>query len=222
MKTDAQLRQDVLDELKWDPIVQACAIGAEAKDGIVTLAGQVDTFAQKDAAERAAQRVVGTRGIVVEVIVAPTGSARRKDADLAQAAMHALDWNAAVPKDAITVVVDNGWLTLSGEVDWAYQRAAAVGAVRNLVGVTGIDNRIALHPHPIEPGNVRERITSALHRQAQLDANSINIDVEDDTVTLSGVVDSWSERMAVRNAAWSARGVQQVIDNLSVAESAHT
>lgn len=222
MKDDARLQQGVLDELNWDPGVQANAIGVEVSNGVVTLAGHVENLGQKRAAELAAQRVAGIKGIVVEIDVMLPAAHARKDEDLARAALHALDWNASVPKDAITVCVDNGWVTLIGEVDRAYQRAAALGAIRNLIGVAGISNEITLHAHPLQPDRVRKQILAALHRQAQLDADAVGVAVDGHSVILSGVVDSWSERLAAREAAWSARGVQQVIDNIEVAGASDT
>jgi osmotically-inducible protein OsmY len=218
MKTDEQLQQDVMEELKWEPAVEASTIGVEAKDGVVTLAGHVETYPQKWAAERAAQRVSGVKGVVVEIDVSLPGSSKRKDADIVQAARYALEWNASVPPGAIKILVSDGMVTLSGEVDWAFQRSAALAAVRNLMGVRELDNQIALKPHPVRVGDVKKKIQSALQRQAQLDAKAISIDVDGTSVTLGGVVDSWSERTAARNAAWSAPGVQYVIDNLSVAD----
>jgi osmotically-inducible protein OsmY len=220
---DTQLQQRVLDELKWDPSVQANAIGVEVQNGVVTLAGHVESFARRRAAERATERVAGVRGVVMEIDVSLPGSSERQDTDLAQAAIRALDWNAAVPHGSVKIVVNNGWVTLAGQVDWGYQRAAAVGSVQNLVGVRGIKNEIAVRARRVNANAVRQRIRGAVHRQAQIDANAINVDVDGGTVTLAGVVDSWSERLAARNAAWSVPGVQEVNDNIEVAEqSVHT
>jgi osmotically-inducible protein OsmY len=218
MKTDTQLQHDVIDELKWEPAVEAGSIGVEAKDGVVTLAGHVESYAQKWAAERAAQRVSGVRGVVVEIDVVVPDAAKRTDVEIVQAVSGALEWNASVPKDAVKIAVSNGHVSLGGEVDWAFQRAAAFAAVRNLIGVRGVNNQIGLKLHPINARQVRRRIQAALHRQAQLDASAISIDVDGNSVKLGGVVDSWSERVAARNAAWSAPGVQNVVDNLSVAD----
>lgn len=218
MKTDNQLQQDVLDELKWEPEVEASRIGVEAKDGIVTLAGHVESFAQKWAAECAAQRVAGVKGVVVEIDVALPGTHQRRDEDLVRAANHALDWHSSVPKGAIKVLVEGGYVTLTGEVDWAFQRAAAVGAMRNLVGVLGVSDRISLKSRSVPAATVKKQIHAALHRQAQHEANAIKVAISGNNVTLSGIVDSWSQRAAARNAAWAAPGVQKVVDNLSVAD----
>ena len=123
-----------------------------------------------------------------------------------------------MPANALKILVADGIVTLSGEVDWAFQRAAAVSAVRNLVGVRGVNDRIKLKSHMVKVHDVKKKIVAALHRQAQLDANAISVDIEGHNVTLGGTVDSWSERIAARNAAWAAPGVQNVIDNLSVAD----
>ena len=218
MKTDRQLQQDVLEELQWEPAVEASAIGVEATDGVVTLAGHVASFPEKWAAEDAAQRVAGVKGVVVEIDVRIPDSSKRTDAELVKAAAHALDWNSAVPKGAIKIAVSHGLVNLSGEVDWAYQRATAIAAVRHLIGVRGVTDQITLKRHPINAHGVRRKIQAALHRQAQIDANAITIDVDGNSIKLGGVVDSWSEKMAARNAAWSAPGVQAVVDNLSVAD----
>ena len=218
MKTDNQLQQDVLDELKWEPEVEASRIGVEAKGGIVTLAGHVDTFAQKWAAECAAQRVAGVKGVVVEIDVALPGAHQRRDEELVRAANHALDWHSSVPKDAIKVIVESGYVTLTGEVDWAFQRAAAVGAIRNLVGVLGVSDQISLKSRPATAAAVKKQINAALHRQAQHEAKAIKVAVSGSSVTLSGVVDSWLQRAAAKHAAWAAPGVQTVVDNISVVD----
>jgi len=218
MKTDRQLQQDVMDELKWEPAVEASSIGVEAGDGVVTLAGHVASFSEKWAAEAAAQRVFGVKGVVVEIDVRIPDSSKRSDADIVQAAAGALEWNSSVPTGAVKIAVSHGIVTLSGEVDWAFQRTAAVAAVRSLIGVREVTNQIVLKAHPIDAGNVRRKIRAALHRQAQIDANTITIDVDGSSIKLGGVVDSWSEKMAAHNAAWSTPGVQHVVDNLSVAD----
>jgi len=219
MKPDVQLQQLVLDELRANPSTTAAAIGVEVSNGIVTLAGQVENLAQKLSAECVAQRVAGVRGVVVEIDVTLPGSSRRSDAELAQAAIHALDWNASVPKGAVIVSVDKAWITLSGEVDRAYQRAAALGAIHTLIGVAGVRNKISLRAQPVDPHSVRKRILEAMHRQAKHDADAISVEVDGTTVTLAGVVDSHSERVAARNAAWTAHGVRHVVDRIDVAGS---
>ena len=216
MKTDRQLQKDVAAELTWDPFVDGTRVGVEVSNGIVTLSGHVDSYAQKWAAERAAERVVGVKGIAIELDVILPGSSKRTDSDIASAAMTALDWNSSVPKGAVKVMVEDGWLTLSGEVQWAYMRIAAANCVRTLVGVKGVIDKIELRPSA-EPHDVKTKIEAALQRRAHLDTKAITVGVEKGTITLSGVVDSWAERETVEHAAWSAPGVQKVVDNLVIA-----
>ena len=218
MKTDRQLQQDVIDELRWEPAVQASSIGVEAEEGVVTIAGHVGSYAEKWAAEKAAQRVAGVKGVVDEIEVKLPDANKRSDADIVQAVSSALEWNAMVPDRAIRIVVDDGIVTLSGEVDWAYQRTAAIVAVRNLIGVRAVNDQITLKLHDTNVRDIKRKINAALHRLAQLDAAAISVDVAGGNVTLNGSVESWSERLAARNAVWAAPGVRNVIDNLMVGE----
>lgn len=215
MKSDRQLQQDIIEELQWEPSVEASAIGVEVKDGIVTLAGHVKSYAEKVAAEKAAQRVFGVKGVVIEIDIALPGSSKLKDGDLARNASHALEWNTSVPENAIKISVQDGWIKLTGEVDWAYQRWAAVGAVRDLIGVAGVNDQISIKQH-VEPHDVKTKIQAALQRHAHQESKSIDVGVSGHSVTLSGVVDSWAEREAARTAAWAAPGVNEVIDKLRI------
>lgn len=216
MKTDIELQQDVIEELSWEPSVDAARIGVEVKDGIVTLSGHVESYPQRWSAERAALRVAGVRGVAVEIAVELPGAHKRDDADLALAARNALAWNVSVPEQAIKLTVHDGWITLSGEVDWAYQRWAAVAAVRDLVGVAGVNDEIAIKAH-VRPKDVKSKIESALQRLANREAKAISVDIDaEGSVTLSGHVDSWAERNAARHAAWAAPGVKNVVDRISV------
>lgn len=216
MSTDRQLQQDVIAELGWDAAIDASRIGVETKNGIVTLSGHVESYAQKWAAERAAQRVSGVKGVAVEIDVVLPGSSQRTDADIASAARNALEWNVLVPREAVAVMVEDGHITLSGDVEWAYVRTAAESSVRGLLGVKGVSNLIRIRPQ-IKPGDVKVKIEAALQRRAHLDARSISVEVDKGTVTLAGTVDSLAERVTVENAVWNAPGVQKVVDNLIVA-----
>lgn len=216
MKTDRELQQQVLEELDWEPSLDASHIGVEVREGVVTLQGKVESYAQKWAAERAAKNVPGVRSLAIELEVALPGSLRRTDTDIAMAARNALDWHASIPTDAVKVVVENGWITLSGNVEWAYIRADAEGAVRGLLGVKGVANRITISPR-IQPRDIKTRIEAALQRRAHVDANHIRIEAIKGTVTLAGEVDSLAERDTIEQAAWNAPGVQKVVDNLVVA-----
>jgi len=216
MKTDRELQQDVLEELDWEPSLDASQIGVEVRDGVVTLQGRVDSYAQKWAAERAAKNVPGVRSLAMDLEVTLPGSFKRTDTDIAMAAKNAIDWNASIPKDAVKVVVDNGWITLSGKVEWAFIRTAAESAVSGLLGVKGVANHITITPQ-VEPRNIKTRIEAALQRRAHVDASHIKVETNKGTVTLKGQVDSLAERDTIEQAAWNAPGVQKVVDNLTVA-----
>jgi osmotically-inducible protein OsmY len=216
MKTDAQLKKDVEAELEWDPVIDASHVGVAVADGVVTLTGHLDTFAEKYAAERAAQRVEGVKAVAVELDVKLVAGHQRSDGEIAAAVESALKWHALVPEDRIKVMVEKGWVTLSGEVDWEYQRAQAVKAVRPLTGVIGVANNIGLKPQ-VTPGNISARIQGALQRQAEREAKGIEVIVSGHTVTLKGQVHSWAERTAAQGAAWSAPGITSVVNQLKVA-----
>ena len=215
MKTDSQIQQDVLAELKWEPSVKAEHIGVEVSDGVVTLAGHVGSYAEKWDAERAAQRVAGVKALAVEMDVKLFSSYKRTDADIASAANSALQWSTYLPKDHVKVMVEKGWLTLSGTLDWEYQRQTAEGAVRYLMGVTGISNNIALKPK-VSVSAVKSDIEAALKRRAVADAHKISVDIKGTDVTLSGTVHSWDERDTARNSAWGTPGVRSVVDKMSI------
>ena len=215
MKTDAQLQQDVIAELKWEPSINAAQIGVEVNDGIVTLAGHVSTYAEKRGAERSAQRVSGVRALTVEMDVKLAGSSKRTDADIAGTARNALQWRSAVPNDSVKVMVEGGWVTLSGDVDWEYQRQAAAGAVRYLTGVTGVSDQIAIKPK-VSSTAVKSEIEAALKRRATSDAQTISVEVSGADVTLTGEVHSWSERDLAKHSAWGTPGVRSVVDNMTV------
>lgn len=215
MKTDRQLQQDVIDELRWDVSVEAAHIGVEANEGVVTLSGRVGSYAEKFAAEDAAKRVAGVKAVAMDLEVKLPGSSLRTDSDIARAAVVALAWNVTVPKDAVQVKVDDGFVTLSGEVDWEFQRQAAVSAVRHLLGVRGVNNAVTLRVH-VATKDVKSKIESALQRLAHRDTKAVSVEVLDGTVTLSGTTHSYLERDTIEAAAWNAAGVQRVIDRIVV------
>ena len=216
MKTNLQLQRDVLEELEYDPSVDAAEIGVIAKDGIVTLTGKVKTYAEKSSAARAAERVSGVKGVADEVEVQLPDIFHRTDEDIARAAVNALEWDVMVPAERIKVMVERGYVTLEGTVDYKYQEIASVAAIRNLAGVKGITDLIKVKA-VATPSGVKGRIEHALRRAAELDAKNIKVDVNDSKVTLHGTVHSWAERSEVERAAWSAPGVTQVEDDLTVA-----
>jgi osmotically-inducible protein OsmY len=215
MKTDEQLKKDVVAELDWEPSVKATHVGVAVSGGVVTLTGHLDTFAEKHALERAVQRVQGVKGIAVEVDVKLDPTHHRSDTDIAAAAESAFQWHALVPHDRIQVMVEKGWVTLRGQVNWDYQRREAEKAVRSLTGVVGVSNAITLTPGVVQT-DVATRIHDALVRHAEDEAKGIEIRVSGAAVTLRGKVASWRESSAASTAAWSAHGVTSVLNELKV------
>lgn len=214
-KKDTQLQQDVMDELKWDPKITSTDITVTAKDGIVTLSGSVPHYLEKTSAEEAAQRVSGVHGIADEMEVKLLGSFEKTDEEVARAALDALKWSYSVP-DGIKVTVDNGWVTLSGDAEWDFERNSAKNTVANLLGVRGVSNDIQLK-NKILPTDVQTLIEDALKRSAENESQNITVTVTGSRVHLSGTVHSFSEMEDARIAAWSAPGVMSVEDNLKIA-----
>jgi osmotically-inducible protein OsmY len=215
MRTDSQLQSDVIAELSWEPSIHSEEIGVEVRGGVVTLAGHVGTYAEKLEAERAAMRVTGVKALAVEIDVRITGISARTDTDIARTVENVLQWTTFLTKDSIKIKVEGGWVTLSGEVNWEYQRKAAVGAIRFLMGVKGVTNLIAIKPTVSAP-LVKADIEAALKRRAQKDSNSISVSVDGNDVTLSGSVHSWSDRDLATHSAWGTPGVRSVINNTTV------
>ena len=215
MRTDATLQAAVLEELKWEPSVRETDVGVSVKNGIVTLSGFVGSYAEKFAAERAAERVSGVRAIAEDLQVHLPTSRVRNDPDIAKAAASALEWDIEVP-DGLHVMVENGWVTLKGQVEWQFQKRAAERAVRNLIGVRGVTNLIAVKPSRVATFEVSDKIKAALRRGAEMDAERIKVEAHDGKVTLKGSVRSWAEREDAERAAWSAPGVTEVDDRIAV------
>jgi osmotically-inducible protein OsmY len=213
--TDKTLQQAVLDELAWEPSVNAAHVGVTARDGVITLSGHVGSFSEKWAVERVIGHVAGVRAIVENLDVRPFPDADHGDEDIAKRALSVLSWNVLIPDGKVNVKVEAGWLTLTGEVDWYYQKDAAQADVRKLQGVVGVSNEIAIKPS-VRASDVHDKIAAALGRNAQIEANAIVVTATGGKITLGGSVDTYYERRLAVETAWSAPGVIQVEDNLSV------
>jgi len=213
--TDRELQEHVQKALDWEPSIDAADVGVSVDAGVVTLRGDVKSYGEKAAAERVALKVFGVKAVANDIDVRLSSGLKRTDTDIAQAALSALAWNTMVPKDKITIAVEDGWVSLSGQVDWEYQRASAARAIRDLTGVRGVSNAITVLPHA-SVADVKSKIEAALKRNAEVDARRISVLVADGKVTLSGNVHSWFERNEVRQAAWAAPGVKEIDDHITV------
>jgi len=215
IRTDEEIRADVLEELKWDPRVQSNEIGVAVKNGIVTLTGWVDSYLKKIAAEEAALRVRGVTAVANDIEVRLPESDQRTDADIAAAVVNALKWDAAIPEGQVTVTVSKGWVTLKGEVDYQFQKIEAEHAARRVTGVIGVTNLITVKPR-LSPTDLKQSIEKALIRNAETDAKRITVEVQGSKVILRGTVRSYAEKQAAADTAWSAPGVTEVDNRIVV------
>jgi osmotically-inducible protein OsmY len=216
MTIDRELQQNVLAALEWEAGLDAARIGVSVNDGVVTLQGTVTTLREKWLAERAARHVRFVRAVANDIDVVVGDVAHRTDPDIAEAAANALEWDSAVPDGTVKVTVRHGWITLTGTVNWQYQKATAERVVGRLNGVKGVANSIIVRP-AASVGDVRANIERAFQRSAEIDARQVQIDTQGGTVTLTGTVQSLSERDEAERAAWAAPGVTHVHDQLVVA-----
>lgn len=215
--SDRQLRQDIIDELEFEPSVDAAHIGVAVDGGVVTLSGHVASYAQKLAAEAAARRVKGVQAIAQEIEVRYPDERKTADDEIAKRACDILRWNAVVPRDSVQITVRAGWVTLSGQVGWQYQKSAAEDQIRKLSGVLGIVNNLTIKPR-VQSADIKRKIEDAFRRQAEIESQGIRVSVLDGgRVALEGSVHDWHERTAAERAAWSAPGVMAVDDRLTIA-----
>jgi osmotically-inducible protein OsmY len=214
-RSDSEIQKDVIDELRWDPALRDDDVAVSVRDGVATLAGFVASYADKWRAERVVSRVKGVRGIANDLQVKLPTSSQRADPDIARAAIEALKWDVVVPSDRIMVRVENGWVTLDGEVDFYFQRQAAERDVRNLTGVKGVTNLITVRAQPAA-ADVKERIKEAIQRAAQLDAEHITVEVEGNKAILRGTVRSYAEWRDAERAARNAPGITDVDNRLTI------
>ncbi len=215
MKTDLEIKEDVLDELTWQPGIDETEIGVIVEDGVVTLSGVVSDYAKKRAAELAVKNVLGVKAVAGDIEVKYGDSFKKTDKEIAKAVVNALNWNAAVPEEDIRIKVEDGWVYLSGEVKWQYQKNAAKNAVQNLLGVRNVVNNIAIR-QDVKPFEVKDKIKKAFERSAEIDANNITIQTDGHTVTLRGKVHSIAEKEDAEAAAYRAPGVYHVKNELKV------
>jgi osmotically-inducible protein OsmY len=215
MMIDKDLKQQVENALDWEPSVDAKDIGVSADQGVVTLRGNVASYAEKIIAERVTLQLYGVKAVANDLVVRLASIDQRTDTEIAQAALNALKWHTRVPDDRLTVTVKDGWVTLAGTIDWQYQKDAAARAIRDLIGVKVVTNDIRVRPR-VKTTDVTDQIEAAFKRSAEIDARRVNVTAEDGTVILSGNVHSWAELREAERAAWAAPGVSRVDDRLTV------
>lgn len=213
---DLSLRNAILDELEFLPEIDAANIGVAVDNGVVTLSGHVSSYSQKISAERAVKSLKGVRAVAEEIQVRPEKGAGTADDTIANRALKIIDWSSDVPDGDIKIIVQDGWVTLEGEVDWQYQKETVERAVRKLSGVVGIHNELALRPR-VDAVNIQRSIEEALKRNAEVDAEGIHVKVQGDVVKLEGRVHLWRQRQIAERAAWSVPGVKEVIDHILLA-----
>lgn len=219
MKTDIQIQKDVMDELKWQPFLNSSEIGVAVKDGIVTLSGKVDSYSKKLSAERAAKKVVGVKAVAEDIQIGVSPAYSKTDTEIAEAVLNALKWHTSVPDDKIKIKVENGSVTLEGDVEWEYQRLSARTAIQNLSGVRSVINLLTLKPK-LNPIELEHKIELAFRRNATIDASKIDVSTIGNKVILTGKVRSFAESEDAEDVAWAAPGVYTVENKLKIEEPA--
>jgi osmotically-inducible protein OsmY len=215
MKSDLEIQQDVISQLKWEPFVKASEIGVSVKNGIVTLSGLVDSYSKKIAAETAVRKVSGVKAIAEDIQIGVSPTFKKTDTEIAESVLNALKWHSAVPEDKIRVKVEEGIVTLDGEVEWDYQRTSAKNAVSNLMGVRNVISNLTVKPKALV-SEIEKKISAAFHRSATIDAEKISISVTGNKVILHGQVRSYAEKQDAEDAAWSAPGIGSVVSFLEM------
>lgn len=215
MKTDSKIREDVIDQLSWEPNIDEKQIGVIVENGVVTLTGVVNNYMKKIAAENAAKKVSGVKAVAEDIIVKYGDDFKKTDKEIAKAAVNALEWNISVPRDKIMIKVEDGCVYLSGEVQWDFQRNTAKRAIENLLGVKYVVNSITLK-QKIEATDIKNKITKAFERTADVDAKNITVEIDGHTVILKGTVHSLAEKEEARKAAYNAPGVYNVKNELKI------
>jgi osmotically-inducible protein OsmY len=215
MKSDSRIKLDVQDELQWEPSIDETKIGVAVDNGVVTLSGEVDSYGKKIAAEKAAKRVIGVKAVAEDIVIKLPSNLQKSDTEIAKAVLNALQWHSSVPDNAVMVKVEDGWVYLSGEVKWSYQKDSAKYAIIDLNGVKGVVNSITIK-QDIKPHEIKEKIKEAFERSAEIDSREVTVTVDGHTVTLSGKVHSIREKEDAEKAAYNAPGIFNVINNLQV------
>lgn len=215
MKTDLEIQKNVMDEIKWEPFLNASEIGVAVKSGVVTLSGTVDTFSKKMAAEKAAKRVVGVKAVAEEIEVKLFPTTVKNDTEMARMIADSLKWHSALQEEKVKIKVENGWVTLEGMVDWEFQKNAVKNAIENLAGIKGVTNLISVKPS-ITAKDIKQKITSAFLRSASLDSEKIQVEIDGNKAILTGKVRSWAEKQEAQQAAWNAHGITSVENKLVI------